>query len=234
MKNPFPVEMTSHSLSYEVFIDSIRVVKDDYSEPVEIESGDSTVIEMPMTIFADPMSNVLDYFKENNIDSAHYALDASIVLDVPIEGKEEFSMNISDTLPAFQLFEMELQEIETNMLSSDEGLDVVVRITNPNVYPIKYYNGSFSLTIKDEMEVSGQIEDIDIPAGGSKDIAIHTEKEWGSLTQSTLDFIFNQGDTEFTYIFNGLMKSENEMFNNTGINITMDGTLDELTDAVGL
>lgn len=234
IENPFPVEMTSHSMSYEVFIDSIRVIKDRYEEPVRIRSSDSTSIELPMTILADPMSQVLDYFEEYNIDSAHYALEASIVLDVPIEGEEEFTMNISDTLPAIQLFEMELQEVETNILSSDDGIDVVIRITNPNVYPVRYYNGSFTLTIKDEMEVVGQIEDIEIPAGSAEDIAVHAEKEWGSLTQSALDFLFNQEDTQFTYHFNGLMKSENEMFNNTEVNLRIEGTLDELSDAAGL
>lgn len=234
VKNPFPVEFTSHSMAYEVYVDSIRVVRDNYNKPVSIGSSDSTVIELPMKILADPMSRVLEYFSQNNVDSAHYAMEASVELDVPIEGKEEFSMNVSDSLPTFQLLDVQLEDFGTNLLSSDEGVEIEVSITNPNHYPIRMMDGSFTFTIRDEMEVVGQMEDITIPAGGTENISMQAKKEWGSLTQSAQDFLFNQEDTRFTYLFNGTLRSDNQMLDDTEMNMRVRGTLAELSDVMDL
>lgn len=234
IKNPFPVEMSSSSLEYTVYIDSIKVIEDMYDKPVTIASSDSTVIELPFEIMREPMGEVLQYFKNNNIDSAHYRLDASVVLDVPIEGEEEFSMTLSDTLPAFKLMSVQIADMETNMLSSDEGVDVVLKMTNPNQYPVETRDGSFTFTIKDEMELTGQIEDVVIPAGGTQNVSVHVEKEWGSLTQSAQDFLFNQEDTQYTYTYSGTMYSENKVLDGTELNLRMGGTLNELSSLLGI
>lgn len=235
LENPYPVEFSSSDMSYEVYVDSIKVIEDDYKEPIEISASDSTAIEVPMVVRADPMAKILDYFSKNRVDSAYYRLEATVVLDVPIEGREEFTMSIADSLPTFQLMDVKLQDISTNTFSSDEGLDIVVRVTNPNHYPVRYLNSSFTFTIQDEMEVVGNMEDvINIPAGGTEDISIHAKKEWGSLTQSGLDFLFNQEDTRFTYHFTAVMSSDNKLLNGTKMETTVKGTLNELSGAMGL
>jgi LEA14-like dessication related protein len=234
LKNSLPVEFSSSSMEYEAYIDSIKVVEDVHNDPVTLNSGDSTVIELPLEVRVDPLDQVLSYFKENNIDSAHYALNASVILDVPIEGKEEFDLELSDTLPAFKKMEFSIEEVETNILSSDDGLDLIIRARNFNNFPTEIRSGSFSITIKDEMQVVGQLEEVVyIPANGTEDIAIHAEKEWGSLTQSAKDFIFNQEDTRFSIHFNGIMHSDNKMLNETEVDLRVNGTLDELSEAVG-
>ncbi|QCY69502.1 LEA type 2 family protein [Antarcticibacterium flavum] len=144
-KNSLPVEFSSSSLEYEAYIDSIKVVEDAHDDPVTLNSGDSTVIELPLEVRSGPLDRVLSYFKENNIDSAHYALKASVILDVPIEGKEEFDLELSDTLPAFKKMEFSIEEVETNILSSDDGLDLVIRARNFNTFPTEIRSGSFSL-----------------------------------------------------------------------------------------
>lgn len=234
IKNPFPVELNSSSMTYEVFVDSIKVIQDNYSKPFSIQSGDSTAIELPLQILADPMSEVQEYFGREGVDSAHYALDASVVLDVPIEGEEEFSMTVSDSLPTFQMLKTELADFRTNIFSSDEGVDIEVSITNPNHYPVRYLNGSFNFTIRDEMEVIGQLEDITIPPGGTEEVLVRAEKDWGSLTQSAKDILFNQEDTRFTLHFNATMDSDNNMLDNTEMNLRVLGTLGELSEVMGL
>ncbi|MDT0689744.1 hypothetical protein RM549_08110 [Salegentibacter sp. F188] len=232
LKNPFPVEFKSKSMEYEVFIDSIKVIQDIYDDPFNIKTSDSTVIELPMEILVDPMTKVQDYFEKERVDSAFYALEASATLDVPIEGEEEFSMKISDSLPTFQKMKMELKNIETNLLDSDESMDVIVSLTNPNHYPTNITNGSFSFTVRDEMELVGQMEDIHIQPGATEDITVHVKKESGSLTQSAKDFIFNQDETVFIFQFNARMHSDNKMLDNTKLNIKMTGTLAEISDAI--
>lgn len=232
IKNPFPVEFNSSSMEYKVFIDSILVIEDVYNEPVTVASSDSTAIEVPMEIKRDPMGKVMDYFEKESVDSAYYELESSVTLDVPIEGEEEFSMKIGDTLPTFQMMDTKIQDAETNLLSSDEGIDLVLRMSNPNHYPTDVRNGSFNFIIKDELEVTGHLDDIRIPAGGTRDVTVHAEKKWGSITQAGKDYIFNQDDTRFSFYFSATMHSDNEVLNETEMNLEMHGTLSELSDLI--
>lgn len=229
LKNPFPVEFSSSSMEYEIYIDSIKVAEDMHDEPVTVDASDSTAIELPIEIISDRLTNILEYFKENDIDSAHYALEASVVLDVPIEGNEEFTMDISDTLPAYKMMEMQVTEVEPNILSSDDGLDLVITVNNFNDYPTEIRDGTFSFTVKDEMGVEGYVEDvIYVPALGTEEVPVHAEKEWGSLTQSALDYLFNQDDTRFILDMNGTMYSDNKMLDESEIDLRVTGTLGEL------
>lgn len=234
LKNSLPVEFSSSSMEYEVYIDSVMVVQDVHNDPVTLQSGDSAVFELPLEVRVDPLNRILTNFKQNNVDSAHYALEASVKLDIPIEGQEEFDLEISDTLPAFKKMAFSIEEIEPNILSSEDGLDLVIRAKNFNNYPTEIRDGSFSITVKDEMQVVGYLEEVVfIPANGTEDIAIKAEKEWGSLTQSVKDFIFNQDDTRFDIHFNGTMYSDNKMLNDTEVDLRVNGTLDELSQAMG-
>lgn len=233
ISNPFPVEMSTNRIDYEIFIDSIRVIKDAYEEPLTIASSDSTVIEMPMKILADPMKRVFDYFEEYSVDSADYAINLIFHVDVPVAGEQEFSMEMSRRMPAFRLMEVELQNFDPNILSSDEGIDLVVQITNNNIFPLELKNATFYLTLEEELEVSGEMEDyVHIPAKGTGDVAISARKERGSFTQAGLSALFDQEGTGFHYVFSYAMDSDNNMFDDTEMETNISGTLDEITGAL--
>lgn len=233
LKNPFPVDLKSSNIEYEIYIDSIKVIQDAHNEPLDIAASDSEVIEVPVEILTDPMTRVLEHFTKSGVDSADYAINVTFQLDVPIEGEREFTMDMSKRLPTFQLMDVELQDVDPNILSSDEGIDLVVKITNKNNYPLKIENGTFYLTVEDELEVSGEMQDyVNIPANGSGDVAVHARKERGSLTQSALSVLFDQEGTSFHYVFSYTMDSENEMFNNTKMETNITGTLDEITGSL--
>src|ERR1700712_4006422 len=55
LKNPLPVTLSTKGMKYQIFIDSIKVIQDEYSKPISIRSKDSSSIEMPMEVLAKPM-----------------------------------------------------------------------------------------------------------------------------------------------------------------------------------
>lgn len=232
LENSFPVEIKTDRIDYEIYIDSIKVVQDVYDEPVTIQSSDSTIIELSIEILSDSMANVIEYFEEHNIDSALYSVETNFQTDIPIVGEEEVTLNVEKRLPSIRLPEIELAEIDPNIFSDDEGLGLVVRIINPNHYPLQVQNGSFYFVIEDNIKVSGEMEDIEISAGGSQEVSIHVEKESGSIAKTGWDYLFNKSDTKFSYYFNGLLNSENKMLDSTEINMKVDGTLEELNEVV--
>lgn len=233
ISNSMPGDIKTNRIDYEIYVDSIKVIEDAYEEPVEIASSDSTVIELPMEILKEPAKRVLDYFDRHQIDSAEYTLNMNFRVDVPIAGENEFNMDITRKMPSFQLLNTELENIDTNLLSSDEGMDIVIRFENPNVYPIKMRNASFYMIVEDDLELRGDLEDvINIPPRGKEDVTVHVEKERGSITQTGLSLLFDQEGTGFKYFFSYTMVSDNEIFDGAQMESTVEGNLDELTDAM--
>lgn len=231
-KNPLPVEIKTSGIDYEIFIDSVRVVRDAYNRPFKIGASDSAVIQVPVKILKDPMDRILEYFEKHKIDSATYTINMTANLDEPIEGEGKLDFQFSKEMPALRLPEIEMENFDPNIFS-DTGMDLVLRITNPNIFDISISNGYFSFIVHDEVEMIGNVEDrIYIPAFESEEVFVSTRKKWGSLTQTGLNLLFDQEGTTFNYHFGFVLNSQNDLLNNIKMRINVNGTLDELTNAL--
>lgn len=234
LTNPLPVDINTNKLSYEIFINSIRVIQDSYNKPIRIRSSDSTVIELPMELLAKPMARVLKYFDDEKVDSADYAMKATFTVDVPVGDEKDFTLNFSKRLPALRLPKMKVKDVDLNALRlKKEGVDMVVQIINPNAFPIKLKDGAFSFKVEDDMTMDGVLEKIiNIPARGTEDVSMHAAVKEGSVLKTGWKFLTDKKDTRFTYTFRCKLQSENGMLNNSTMAASMQGTLDELVNAV--
>jgi LEA14-like dessication related protein len=234
LSNPLPVDINTNKLSYEIFIDSVRVIQDVYNKPISIRSSDSAVIELPMELLAKPMARVLKYFDDEKVDSADYTMKARFTVDVPIGGERDFTMNLTKRLPALRVPKIKVKDVDLNALRlKKEGVDMVVQVTNPNAFPIKMKDGAFSFTVEDDMKMEGVLEKmVDIPAHGNEDVSIHAAVKDGSVLKTGWKMLTDKKDTRFTYTFRYKLMSENGMLNNSNMVTNMQGTLDELLSAV--
>jgi LEA14-like dessication related protein len=234
LSNPLPADLNISRLNYELFIDSIRVMQDAYSKPITVRSEDSAVIEMPMVLEAKPMARVLRYFEESKQDSADYTVKASFDVDVPVAGQRNFTMDVTKRLPAVRLPKVKVQDIDLNALQlKKEGVDMVVSVTNPNVFPMKLKDGTFSFTMEDDLKLEGALENmINIPARGSQSITMHARVTDGSMLKAGWKMLMHKKDTRFTYNFRSTLVSENPMLQNSTMATSVQGTLAELADAV--
>lgn len=233
ISNPFPVEIHTNKINYEIYIDSIKVVEDSYNEPVRIASSENTLIEIPMQILADPMKRALEYFDTYEVDSAMYAINMNFQVDVPIAGEKEFNLDLDKKMPAMRLPEVELENIDLNILSSDKGVDIVLRITNNNIFPVTMRNGNFYFIVEEDLEIEGEMEDyLHIPAKDTRDVAIHARQERGSLTKTGWNYLFNRKDTGFKYYFKFIIESENTLLDDTEMILNVEGTLADIANAI--
>ncbi len=234
ISNPLPVDINTNRLSYEIFIDSARVMKDSYDKPISIRSSDSTVIELPMELLIAPLAHVLKYFDDHKIASADYSIKATFLVDVPIAGERSFTMNLSKRLPALHIPKMKVKDVDLHALSmKKKGVDMVVHVTNPNRFAIKMKDASFALNVEDDIEMAGVLEKIvDIPANGLEDISMHADVKEGKVLKAGWKLLTDKKDTHFKYKFTCKLLSENEMFNNSTMATTITGTIDELLNAV--
>jgi LEA14-like dessication related protein len=231
LDNPLLVNINTKKIRYKLLIDSIKVLESDYTEPLIIESGATSTVEMPIEINAEVLTSVLKYFKDNNIDSAEYSVHAVVEIDVPIAGEREFKMNISRRLPALKLPEVKLVNLDLNLLQlRKKGIDVVVKISNPNVFDIQLLEGKFNYYIEDYFALRGIMDpDILLPAGGSKEIAINANILDSNLPKTGWEVLTGK-DAPFSLQFNGILKSENNMLDRSKIKLIVNGRLDELRE----
>ena len=234
LKNPLPVDINTKQLDYEIYIDSVKVIEESYNKPISIRSSDSTVIQLPMELLAQPMARILKYFDQEKIDSADYTMKARFAVDVPIAGVRNFNLELSKRLPALRIPKATVKDVDLNLLKmKKEGVDMVVHITNPNVFPIKMKDGSFEFKIEDDLEMEGVLEKvINIPARGSQDVSMHADLKEGKVLKVGWDMLTNKNDTHFSYKFTCKLMSDNGMLDNSTIATTMKGSLNELLNAV--
>jgi len=235
LKNPLPADIHSKGLAYEIYIDSQKVIQDDYGKPIDIRSKDSTTIEMPMEVLAKPMKEVLEYFDKNKVDSAEYRIRAVINVDVPVAGQKTIPLTVFKRLPAIRIPQIKVQNVDLHLLHmKKKGCDMQVRVTNPNVFPIKMKDAVFSFGIGNgDMEMDGKLQHVvDIPAKGSQDVSMHANLTKGKMLKTGWDFLVKQNTTPYTYKMNFKIISDNASLNDSKMAMNMNGTVGELMNAM--
>jgi LEA14-like dessication related protein len=233
LSNPFPVEIATKRLDYKIYIDSIKVMEDAYSQPITIRSQDSTEIEIPMQLLSKNMAEVLKYFDDHKIDSADYAVDASFEAEVPVAGEKRFTLHLAKKLPAVRIPKIKIKDIDIHPLRiKDKGVDVVVQVANPNQFPLKMQDGTFYFGMEDDMKMEGKMEKtVSIAPGGAQDVSIHLDLIEAKILKAGWELLTDKADTKFTVKFKCKMMSDNPMLNNSKMNMNMNGTLEELLEA---
>jgi LEA14-like dessication related protein len=230
LKNPLPVEIKTDRLDYVVMIDSVKVIEEAYNKPITIRSSDSTTITLPMNLRIKPMNALLKRFDRNDTDSAQYILKAKMQVDVPIAGERKFDLNLDKRLPAVRLFKIKPQSVEVDKLGLKESsLDMVINIENPGVVPMKFADGSYSVTLDNDEAIEGRLEKtVVLPAKGSDDVAMHVDIKTGKAAKLAWKALFDKDGTPFKVDFKCKVISENEAFNNSNMAFKIQGTLDDL------
>ena len=231
--NPLPFDLHANSLNYEIFIDSIRVLQDAYKKPLSIRSKDSTVIELPMELLSGPMAKVLTYFDRQKRDSADYTVKTNFMVDVPVAGNRHVDLQFTKRLPAVRLPKLKLKDLDLNVFKlKKEGIDMVMQVINPNVFPIKMKDGAFTFNIEDDMKMEGRLDKIiDVPAHGSQNVNMHADIKEGKVLKTGLKMLTSKNETPYHFKFTGRLLSDNKALNNSPIATTMKGTLNELLQA---
>ncbi len=234
LSNPLPLDLRINRVNYAVFIDSLLVLQDAYSQPITIRSSDSTTIAMPMELLAKPMARMLKYFEDNKVDSADYTVKATVLLDVPVAGNRSFSLDISKRLPAVYLPKVKVTDVDLNALRlKKEGVDITVQISNPNAFALKLKDGTFNFQVEDDLEVEGALEQVvNLPARGTEAVSMKAVIKEGRLLKVGWKLLANKNETPFTFNFQCKILSEVSFLNNTTMASSVQGTLGELAAAM--
>jgi LEA14-like dessication related protein len=229
LKNPLPLEITTHKLDYQLLIDGRPILKNSYDKSITIKSNDSSLIEMPMDILIKPLASVLKKLDKQKADSADYTLRATIALNMPMGRQRKFDFNETKRLPAFRLLKVKPEDLDIEQLQWKKSiLNMDVVIENPNLFPLKMKDVQYAVTVGKNLAMDASIKGLtDIPAKSTVKVPVQMEienKEMGKLMWRTL----TKDETPFAADFVCKIVSDNQMLNNSKMAVRTNGKLGDL------
>ena len=230
INNPLPVEVKTSRLDYEIFIDSLKVIKSSYDKPIVIKSSGDTEVELPLDILRKDMTAILKHFDDVKEDSADYTIKATIQVDVPIAGEKNFDVNMTKRLPAIRLPKLSAAKVDIDKLGLKQtSLGMSVLIENPNAFAIKMQDGRYAVTIDNSTPIKGNLEKIvNIPARGSERVSMQLDLKTGQVADAAWKFLFDKKNTTYKVDFTCKLISDNSFFTNSNLAMNAEGTLEDL------
>lgn len=226
--NPFPVNLKTKRIQYQVYIDTAMIAESSYEEPLDVKSSDSITADIPMEASLKRMIGILKEFKKQKTDSADYKVIAQIYVNVPVAGEQKFDINIFKRLPAILIPELKLADTDFKKVGFKEsGIDMSFIIENPNSFPIKLKDGNMWVQLDENIDLEAEIADVEVPANGIQTVPVHFDLKTNKLGNALWKLVFNKKNTHFNVVFTGKLDTETDILKNTNLKITAQGTVDE-------
>ncbi|GAB3735656.1 LEA/WHy family protein [Spirosoma lituiforme] len=229
--NPLPVGFESPSLDYTFFIANTPVMVDAYKKPIQIKSGDSTLVVLPAKLVYKKLVKVLETLDRKDIDSTSYKMQAKFALDVPILGEKTFVTTVDKRMPTIYLPKVKINDIDFGKLGL-KRTDVAanVSITNKNKVPLNITDAHYTVTIDGkEIAEGSQPEPILIKAQATTPVVFPVTAHPGKTLSVLPKMLFDKKDTPYSVKFRCKIidKKGNSSFANSKFASTITGTLDD-------
>ncbi|MGV3556713.1 LEA type 2 family protein [Larkinella arboricola] len=227
--NPLPVGFKAKGLKYTVLMANTPIVEDAYEKTIEVESGDSTLITLPMEVMNQKLMTVLKTLDRKDIDSTTYTVRSQFDLDVPILGERTFTQTITRRLPTFYLLDVKVDDLDFGKLGL-KRTDVAakVSITNKNHFPFSFTDTHYTVTINGKQIAEGdQPEPILIKEQATTPVVFPVTLKPGQTLELLPKMLFDKKDTPFLVTLRCKLidKSGNSVIHNSQMNTVIRGTL---------
>lgn len=229
--NPLPVGFKAHQVDYTVYIANTPIVVDSYKKPIEVRSGDSTVVALPAKLLSKKLNSVLDSLYAKHVDTTTYTLRTTFALDLPILGKETFAVTSSKRAPTYYVPTFKVTDIDFGPLNlKSQDIAARVAITNRNKFPYNIVDTHYSVTINGKQIAEGdQPEPILVKADATTPVVFPVTGKPGKTLSVLPKMLFDKKDTPYEVAFRCKIidKKGNLAFKNSKVVTTIRGTLDD-------
>lgn len=227
--NPLPVSFKARRLAYTILMANTPIIEDSYEKPIEVKSGDSTFIILPMVVLTKKLMQVLKTLDRKDIDSTTYTVRSRFDLDIPIVGSRTFSPTITRRLPTFYLPKIEVEDIDLGKLGL-KRTDVAakVAITNQNKFPFNFTDTHYTVSIAGKEIAEGdQPEPILIKKQATTPVVFPVTVKPGQTLGLLPKMLFDKKDTPFLVTLRCKLidKDGNVAFKNSKMHTVIRGTL---------
>ncbi|GAB2578349.1 LEA/WHy family protein [Spirosoma areae] len=232
--NPLPVGFKAHQMDYTVYIADTPVVKDAYKKTIELKSGDSTLITLPIKLEAETMTKVLKTLEQKGIDSTTYKVRSSFALDIPILGEKTFAITMEKRLPTVYIPKIKIDDIDFGPLGLKRtDVATTVRVTNKNKFPFNITDARYTVTIDGKEIADGhQPDPILIKAQATTPVVFPVTARPGKTLNVLPKLLFDKKNTTYLVNFRCKLvdKEGDKMFQDSKFVATIKGTLADLKE----
>ena len=227
--NPLPVGFKARRLVYTILMANTPIIEDSYEKPIEVKSGDSTFVILPMVVLNKKLMQVLKTLDKKDIDSTTYTVRSRFDLDIPILGERTFHPTITRRLPTFYLPKIKIEDIDFGKLGL-KRTDVAakVAITNQNKFPFNFTDTHYTVSINGKDIAEGdQPEPILIKKQATTPVVFPVTMKPGQTLGLLPKMLFDKKDTPFLVTLRCKLidKDGNLAFNNSKMQTVIRGTL---------
>lgn len=172
VENPNPFGLSLARLGYGVEVEGTRVVAGDAPGGLEITASGRTPVTFPVRVRFQDVPGILSLLSKRQ-DTLGYKLTGTLglstpigVVDVPLGHEGRLAL---PKLPAFGLDGLAV----TSASFSDVGLEVKLRVRNPNAFPVPAGKLDYALSVAGNPVADARGRAIAmVPAGGEATVAI--------------------------------------------------------------
>ncbi|GAB4035670.1 LEA/WHy family protein [Spirosoma jeollabukense] len=227
--NPLPVGFKARRLAYTILMANTPIIEDSYEKPIEVKSGDSTFVTLPMVVLNKKLMQVLKTLDRKDIDSTTYTIRSRFDLDIPILGERTFHPTITRRLPTFYLPKIKIEDIDFGKLGL-KRTDVAakVAITNQNKFPFNFTDTHYTVSIDGKEIAEGdQPEPILIKKQATTPVVFPVTMKPGQTLGLLPKMLFDKKDTPFLVTLRCKLidKDGNLAFKNSKMHTVIRGTL---------
>ncbi|MFD2570612.1 LEA type 2 family protein [Spirosoma soli] len=227
--NPLPVGFKAHKLRYTVYMAKTPIIEESYEKPIEVESGDSTLVTLPAKLLIKKLNTVLKTLDKKDIDSTTYGVRATFDLDVPILGQRTFTQSFEKRLPTYYIPEIKVEDIDFGKLGLKQtDVAAKVNVVNKNKFPYNFTDTHYTVSINGKQIAEGdQPEPILIKAQGTTPVVFPVTMKPGRTLGLLPKMLFDKKDTPFLVTFRCKIidKDNSSAFSKSKMNATIRGTL---------
>ena len=93
VKNNFPSQLVIDSLAYDLYIDSVRVLRSNHFKEIAIARDGEERVAIPMHLDVSVLRHLIKRFERKKQDSALYTIKGDYKIKIPISGMRQLNID---------------------------------------------------------------------------------------------------------------------------------------------
>jgi LEA14-like dessication related protein len=226
--SPLPFNMAVDSLQYKISINDLEVLKSTYATSFDIRKWDSTLIDMPATIYNNNISTIEDKADKKGSDSLVYRIQTTFSAKIPF--KKKFDIDASKLLPRLYIPSVRLEKINYDSLNL-KGVTLYLKmiVGNRNKFSIHFKEMKYKFTIADNPWVHGtESGKIDIQQQDSTELTLPLRISFANIYKSIGPLIRKGEKVDYKFEMDLKMVSESNILKDSKMGIKSTGTEKEI------
>lgn len=228
--NPAPIGFQVDSLQYKILIAGQEVMQSSYPKSIALESNDSSLITLPLTIYNQKLTEILKKLENQKVDSVEYKIEARLFTDIAFLKNQPINLEFAKKLPLYKIPEAKLQHVKVEKLGLNRTkLLLTVQLENPNVFDYKFKETAFQINIDKDKLAEGRVDQaINIPAGQKESIDIPLEVDVKEVGETAFNLLFKPNEVDYYFAFKTELVADKNTFKDSKVVMEDRGKLKDL------